>query len=569
MKEIIFSNLPDLCNGEISRIPSRDMWQRVHYTAGDVSGEMLYAGELCTPSDLRFKLGLRGWHKIFVATINMKSANYFNLRLSGDEGFSGMRDPSYGKKFMWTPLEYAEEFFWKCADLTDEELILSKPDSHFKNGCTLAWVRCVPMTADEVLKYNKKSHNGFIMTHFDEDVNAEDSLDSDEGLLTRYVSLIGTDVKECSMEISFDYDNIPEEGGVNFLDIDEGWTRGDREFMALSEHAYKLRCDFLHRHGIKAYATNRMSVTQFTPPYSDHYWTRKGFVIEHPEYYCKMRDGSTVAVCSYAYPEVMEYVIKNLLSFMKYGFDGLTLVFNRGLHIGFEEPVISLFESRYPGVDPRRLPVTDKRLSSVWCDFMVVFFTELRERLTAGFGLDKKINVIVDYSPKTSVHFGIDTERLIKLGLIDGVCQGIMEVYEDLEGCVDRGGSINIEKYKEKMKYEPVLRRYHDTDVQKLTEGAREHLEICDRYGADFYASLPWPHKMSPEGYIKYKAEMEELGVTRFLSWNTNHLIYDMPEYMAAVMGRKLTEEMYLPKRHRVTSLAGSNIAIFNPNWRG
>ena len=569
MKEIIFANLPDLCDKEVSAIASRSAWQKVRFTAGDISGEMLYAGELCTPEDLRFKLGLRGWHKIYVATINMKSVNYFNLRLSSDEGFSGMRDPSSGKKFMWTPLEYAEEFFWKCADLTDEELILSKPDSHFKNGCTLVWVRCVPMTSDEVLEYNKKSGSDSVMIHFDEDTNAEDSLNSDEGLLTRFVSLSGTDVKECSVEISFDYDNLPEEGEINLLANDEGWTVGDREFMAVREHAYKLRCDYLHKKGMRVYATNRMSVASFTSPYSNHYWTRKGFVSEHPELYCKMRDGSTVNVCSYAYPEVMEYVINNLLSFMKYGFDGLTLIFNRGLHIGFEEPVLNLFASRYPRVDPRTLPVTDKRLNSVWSDFMVVFLTELRERLTAEWGLDKKINVIVDYSPETSAHFGIDTERFIKLGLVDGVCQGIMEMYEDLDGCLNRAGEIDIKRYTEKIKSEPVLKRYHSTDVKKLIEGAEKHLEICNRYGADFYASLPWPHKMAPEDYPKYKSDMKDIGVTKFLSWNTNHLIYDLPEYMAAVMGDKLTEEMYMPKRYRVTSLSGSNIAVFNPNWRG
>ena len=57
MKEVIFSNLPDICDGETSIIPSRDRWQRVHYTAADIKGEMLYAGEMCHPSDLKFKLG--------------------------------------------------------------------------------------------------------------------------------------------------------------------------------------------------------------------------------------------------------------------------------------------------------------------------------------------------------------------------------------------------------------------------------------------------------------------------------------------------------------------------------
>jgi hypothetical protein len=254
---------------------------------------------------------------------------------------------------------------------------------------------------------------------------------------------------------------------------------------------------------------------------------------------------------------------------MKYGFDGLTLIYHRGLHIGFDALCLSLFEERYPGVDPFTLPVTDERLNSVWCDIMTDFMRELRSELTEKCGKDAKINVIVDYSPKTSKHFGLDVEKWAKEGLIDSVLQGIMEMYEDLDGTLDRDGRIIIDKYCEKLKKEPVLRRYHDTDIKKASDGAREYLEISKRYGIEFYATLPWPHKCPPEEYKENRKALSKLGAEKFLSWNTNHLLYDLPEARAALSSATSNDEWYIPRRIRTTSLAGSNIAIFNPNWRG
>jgi len=570
MCEIVISSLKKISKNpeEISEKSSYDKWQTMEFSAGDIKGEMLVAGELCHPRNLVLSPNITGWYKIFVATVNLKSTNYFCMRLSSDEGFSGMRDPSSGKKFMWTPLEYTEEFFWKCACLTGEDIILSKPDSHFRNACSIAWLRFVPMTEEEIAAYQKPG-DGSVHIHFDEDTNAEDSLDSNEALLTRFASLKGTDVGECSLEISFDYDTPEHEEIPTLLANDFGWHRGDAEFLKLKDKAYKLRTDFLHKNGIKAYAANRMSVAEFTPPYTNLHWTYKSFVRNHPEYYCTLRDGSNIAVCSYAFAEVRSYVIDNLLSFMKYGFDGLTLIYHRGLHIGFDAPCISLFEERYPGVDPFSLPVTDERLSSVWCDIMTDFMRALRSALTEKCGKDAKINVIVDYSPKTSKHFGLDVEKWAKEGLVDSVLQGIMEMYEDLDGTLDGEGKIIIDKYCEKLKSEPVLRRYHSTDIEKISAGARDYLEICKGYGVEFYATLPWPHKCPPEEYKEYRKALNELGAEKFLSWNTNHLLYDLPEAHAALSFTKADEEWYIPRRVRTTSLAGSNIAIFNPNWRG
>jgi hypothetical protein len=151
-----------------------------------------------------------------------------------------------------------------------------------------------------------------------------------------------------------------------------------------------------------------------------------------------MRNGATLKVCSYAYDEVQDYMVSQLVGFMDYGFDGVSLIFHRGAHIGFEEPVIRRFAELYPDVDPFVLPAADERLNGVWSDFMTTFMRKLRNALDAASDRHLKINVITDYTPATSKLFGLDVERWAKEHLIDQVLQTIMETFEDLDGCLNQ-----------------------------------------------------------------------------------------------------------------------------------
>lgn len=567
MSEYIISALDSAVSdpGAISSRQSRDKWQILPYETGEISGNLLLAGELSTPSDVTLHLGLHGWYKIFVATINMKSADYFALRLTSDRGFTGMRAPTDGQKFRWTPVEYIQEFFWRCADLSGDDIILSKPPTYFPNAAALAWVRCVPMTDEEIEREKGKEHKFRIHTHIDEDPNAEDSSDSDEALLTRVFPLGNTDAVDCSLEIAFDYD-IPEYGEeLPILAKDVGWQRGDESFSKVREHAYKLRIGDLHRNGMWAYATNRMSVAAFTPPYCNQMWSRRGFVENHPELYCKTRDGRTVNVCSYAYTETQDFVIDTLASYMQYGFDGVTLIFHRGMHLGFERPVLDRFAELYPEIDPHRLPVTDNRLNGIWCEIMTKFMQNLRKKLGRI-----TINVIAEYTPETSRHFGIDVLEWARLGLIDSVYQGIMEVWEDLDGTLDESGYIDLDAYRIKLAREPIIKRFHNTNIEKTLDGAEKYLAGLAGTGVTFAASMPWPHRVTPAEYSVWKDRLTELGIRDLFAWNTNHMMYDLTELHAATLsGDRLTSEHYTARQHRVLSIAGSDISTFDPNWRG
>ena len=568
----VFSELDALAieKQNLSDKPDDQKWQTMPYVAADIKGTLLLAGETSYPADITLRAGLSGWHKIYVATINMNSANYFMLRLSSDAGFTGIRSTAKGHLHRWSTTEYAEEFLWKCADLTSEDIIIHKPESFFLNACTLAWIRCVPMSEKDVDEYKSNSSLLNIHAHVDCDPTWEDGVDSNEALLARIFPMPNTSISECSLEISLDYDTPECSPPIPVFARDISWYNSNRAFTKIKDHAYHKRVDFLHSHGIKAYVANRMSVAEFTTPYCNPYMTEKNFPSEHPQYYCTMRDGSRVEVCSYAFPEVRKYATDLLLSHIGYGFDGVTLIFHRGLHIGFDQPVISEFCEKYPGIDPFTLPVTDKRLNGVFCKFMTEFMQGLRNALDAVSDRHIEICVIIDYSPESSRNFGLDVEEWARLGLVDKVMQGIMETFEDIEGCTDGSGLIDLEKYKEKNKVEPIIKRYHKTDLEKTVKGALEYQRICSRHEVKFFATMPWPHSVEPKEYIAYKNALGEIGIRDFISWNTNHLIYDLPEFHAMVLGDNENCDDSLSVNHyRVLRLGENNMSYFNRNWRG
>ena len=251
---------------------------------------------------------------------------------------------------------------------------------------------------------------------------------------------------------------------------------------------------------------------------------------------------------------------------VKYGYDGVTLIFHRGLHVGFEEPVLAEFSRRYPNVDPHTLPVTDDRLNGVFCHFMTEFMRELRLALRPFCGGRAVINVITDYTPETSRHFGLDVAEWAREGLVDRVMQGIMEVYEDLSGFLKEDGTIDLSLYKERLKTDYVIRRYHNTNLDKAIEGSREYLALLSGTDTAYSAALPWMHRISYSEIEPYKEALRKIGVKEFFAWNTNHVLLDVAE-MHAIMGRG--EEYYTVNRYRTLMLDGSNMSEFNPNWRG
>lgn len=568
MQEVLFPNLNEIVK-EKSRIQNKickNKWSIIPYVCDKISGNLLLAGELTTPKNLTLKLNLKGLHKIYLSTINFRSKNLFYAKLSSDLGFSPISSPNRDKKHRWCPTEYAEEFLWKIADLTDEDLIIRKPNSAQLNACSLAWVRCVPITCEELENLKDKNKDFNLNAHFDEDFYAEDDYRLESNYLNRYFPLINSGVKEISAEFSFSYGKANVNGNLPVLKVDDIWQKKTGEYIKRKSKIYKKFISFAKENGVKIFVTNRMSVANFNLPYSNGHWTKTKFVSEHPEFYCETRLKQKTSVCSYAFKQVRDYVIENLINTVKLGFDGVSLIFHRGLLVGFEKPVIDRFNTLYPNVDPYILPANDKRLNGVWREIMTEFMRELRTALNNNFEKRPIVNVIVDYTPKTSFNYGLDINAWIKEDLIDGIGQGMMEVFEDLDGVLNKDGTIDLGKYQEKINLQPITKRYHGQDLDKALNGAKEYLELTKGSSVKFYAMMPWPRALEYEKYADWKKAFNKLGVKDFLGWNANHLMLDVVEFNSALNDNK---EFNKINHYRTLKLNGVDLSEFNPNWRG
>lgn len=550
----------------ISNIRTADKWQRLPYEIDDFSGEMLLAGECTEPEKLTLKVGVSGWHRIYICFVNMRSDNYAYFRLSDEEGYCGIKNIALGSPRTWCNTEFAQEIFWKCADMTGRDIIIDKPRDTQKNAVCIAWIKFEPMTEAEVEGYReyRNGKNKCMHFHFDEDRNLEDTVDCTDALIAQEAQLAGTDVGACSFEISFDYDGIEDKTYVPIRQIDRLWNRKDVAFSVSKEEAYRKRIDTLHKAGIKAFAANRMGVCSFHTPYDLKSWN-SAFADTHPEYYCLMRDGSRANICSYAYPEVRRHIIDVYKKYMDYGFDGATLIFIRGMLIGFEAPVTERFSELYPDVDPFTLPMDDKRLNGVWCSFVTEFMRELRKELPGAV-----INVVSDYAPETARRVGVDIETWAREGLVDGVIQGHMEIYEDLEGCLAQDGTIVLEDYVRLNRKKQIIRRIHGNAPDKVIDGVGKYKKICDEYGIDFYGVMSWPRLITYDKYPEYAQKMRSAGAEKFFCWNSNQVVWNLPElHTASMLGHDSLFVEELSRYYKVISIDNNNIASYNPNWKG
>lgn len=561
-KEIVFSNLSELIEEKdrISNEYVKDKWKIFSYSTGKYSGNMLVSPEDSYPESISFDMNLSGMYHIYVCLPKFSnSTNYINLKLSEDLGYIGILASNHAP-FNWTPNEYLEEVYWKTADLTGQKIMIRKPRSAWLRAPGIAWIRCVPAEEKTPLILKR-----CVQMHLDEDIAAVDSFENDNDYLAKLYPIKDSNAEFVSFEFSFDYDKVPEQKNAHLLHMDAMWDENMYKYISKKDMIYKKAVNFAKENGFSIYAANRMELGNFITSYTRYGWNMN-FVNDNPQFLCRTRTGTMVNACSYAYPEVQNFVITQFVNMVKYGFDGITLIYHRGLHIGFDKPVLDRFGELYPNVDPHLLPFSDERLHSVWCEFMNEFMVKLRKAV----GNETKINVITDYSLKTSKHLGLDVEFWAKNGLIDSVSQADMEIFEDLEGCMDDNNPalIDIEKYEYQLTQKNVVKRNFCKNVDKVCQYIPEY-ENLKSYGVDVFHVLPWMFTTLPDEYSKIIEQMKTAGASKFLCWNTNHVMNDLPEWNTIkTIGNKPIKKP-LREFHRVLSLDGYDVSQFNPNWRG
>lgn len=563
VEEIIITDLYEaaLEKERISEKIEADKWRVLDYECAYCSGRLLCVSPTHLPKPITIKLNAHGRYRIYLGMMQMKGAvTTTSLRLSNTDEISQVSPQT---RYNWTTVETMVESYWKTEELDGDSLIIDKPKDYIAHGSSLAWIRLVPTEAEA-------KREKCITYHLDSDYFADDDYPTCSSVCGRMdalcdggAELILQESFACTASEDYDPDPVLYPRAAKYK-----WFHENKEEIenALIKKAHGI--------GAKIYAAYRVEATQFTAP-NDFSGINMLFCDSYDdvsEYKCVSRDGRELGMCSFAYPAVRDKIINYLESFLERDFDGLSLIFNRGIFVAFEKPICDEVMRRY-GVDARRLPMDDPRYRTVAASFITEFMRELRAELDEKYDEHKGVNAVVMFTPEDSKRIGLDVEQWVKEGLVDSVSQGLMRIFEDLDGCLGEDGLINLERYKEQLLLRSTVKREFRATPQNLdliVKGAEEFKKICGDT-VDFHATLLW-EAQTEEETLCITDRLKEIGIKKFISWNSNHKAkllarINAEKYYAA--GNSEEYETKKSRYYRTLSVGGADVSQFDPNWKG
>lgn len=566
------------------RLPDR--WETVSYETAEISGKLLVASETSNPLPVTVSPALTGWHRIYVCTLNMSGADRIDLKLTGDEFSSSVAAGKIGRYVMWAPTEKAEESFWKCADMTGRSVEISKTVTGIPYSSNLVWLRFEPMSDREVQDHLRRTQDLAAKTmfaHMDGDFHGRDCAQTADDYCRALYAMKDSDVGIVCQEVTNDL--------VDYSVFDEPYVPRQaatavrmeycRRLSENRETVYPKEISRAHSHGMKLFAGHRMQLSCFAFPHEQPLFTIP-FVQQHPELRCKARDGRWIDFLSYGHAETQDFMIETILESARHGFDGVHLIFNRGMHLGFEEPVAQRYRLRYGNTDDfYRLPQKHPKMTAVRTEIMAEFLAKLRKALAEYADKHQKeplkIFITAYYSAQDSLIDGLDIEYFSKNGLIDGFVQTKMRVWEEYEDVLADDGLIDVEQYAQKAENDYIIRREHDSNMTPILSGIPCYREISDRYGVAFYSEIQWENALPPEEYVKAAKAVYAAGAKAVALWDCYPArVCNLAEWHAtARLGRPeevadLSESAHAyHKIVKVLAYNGKDIRYYNPSWRG
>ena len=419
----------------------RDYWRKVPYEAEGFSGTMLLAGIDGSAPTLSLPLGVHGWHAIHLGIWTPRTLSSIRVKLSSDSAFTVVTTPK-GERWSsnwWTMIN---EAFWKFADLSDQDLLISQLSSMQRRGAAIAYVKLEPLSDNQVAAIDREQartdtkrligHNDsytFMMYHGTttaEEIwqELEPFRGSDFGKIlwdvgggstTFYRSKIGDSLE---WEDDFDYWRLREGGG------DLNVVESHRTLKEKGIDPLKTAIDYAHSIGLEILGSYRLAFWMFPPPEDNLGGFSGRFAQAHPEWQCVDWDGRPIARMSYAFPGVQQFVISLLREVVEMGADGVCLSFIRGVPcVLYEQPLVDGFKEKY-GQDPRELPQDDPR----WLAYKAAWITEFiravrREMNELGEQLGRRVQVgayVLDNVPYC-MSYGLDIGAWAREGLVDFV----------------------------------------------------------------------------------------------------------------------------------------------------
>lgn len=573
-REIFYTDLSAIVKEEISDTISKDFWLKVSYETPDYKGVALFAADSCEPKPITLQLNAKGWYKIYLCIGEITGNDLLQVSLSKDKGMTMIR-PSHlsvvDGTASWARFDFAEEVFYRAADLTGQDLIINKPSYGTIFSSSLYYIRLVPMTDKEVEEYKNPKNTGRMAYHFDNDYinqcdhqTAEDYLGKINMLHAGNADLL---IHECNTWVENLTQNSPNYFAAKGIEKRKHYAKHFNEVS-------NLILERAHSYGMKVLTGCRVEAGSSLFPATHR--VKEGAAYGEKGMNLRTREGKYLAAGSYAYPLVREQVIESILARMPENWDGVSIFLHRGILVGFEEPICKYVQEKY-GVDARKLPYGDERLTEALCIPMTEFFRELKtalEKRAKQAGKEKYIvNIVGLFSKENCKEFGYDCETWAKEGLIDSVCQGLMGYKENLEDILGENGLIDLEKYREAQKTRHVFIRYFDAHKNVVLPALPAWFELSKKYGIDFYATMPWEHPRHDQ-QIDMAKTLYEAGAEKLFVWNANHSA-TKPATIQAIKDCGDKEKIFgennttYRKLVRIYSLGINDISTFCVNWLG
>ena len=374
----------------LSRVPHPRQWRLIEYEADKIRGTMIVAGENTDAPELRLSLGHSGWHSIFVGIYPFHVDHIFQydrdeaddefrveLRLTGESTATLLTHRG-------SPRGRVDEFFWKNADVTGQDLVLRQfqkqlfPETASASGrvgssCWIAYIKLVPLSEEEVReqKDTARSHlHRRLYAHSDGfDYHYYLRPTSEADIRRELEPYRDTDFSRIYWEAAHgEICNYPTKIGRTHRRewIDDHYSVGERlsaESWTILRgkgiDPFRVAIDYAHEIGLEVHASMRTSAFHFDAPWDQ--WSVGGVYDKHPEWRSVDRTGRQTPRLSYAHPDAQRYVISILEEIAGYPVDGICLLYNRRWPVVEYEPsLVDSFRKLY-GQDPRNMDARDPR----------------------------------------------------------------------------------------------------------------------------------------------------------------------------------------------------------------
>ncbi|MCZ6672846.1 MAG: hypothetical protein O7C75_07900 [Verrucomicrobia bacterium] len=532
-------------NNRLSKDYEDGHWQLTEYeTADGVKGTMVSAAPEHDCGELTLALNAKGLHKIYLGICFTKPqpdgwSQYgeFGVKLDGDYGYSRVGPENMRVHAGHIPSKMGirneiyrsiQETYWKTADLTDKNLILSQlwyPYNRAEHHpiANLSYVKLVPLAEEEIEQWKTDSPSKVTQ-------NLGQMFCT--GQITGHTS-----------------------GTYNFHPTDEQWFRNELEpviksdfklfiFEALrgSYASYKTKIGYFgnkedkweedwldpveiftrlcHENGLKMFVSMRMIGPQH--PMNRAPIARAKHYEEMPQFAKRDKLGRPTTGLSLAYPEVRQYWLSLLRETLEYGIDGIQLHLNRSNpFVMYEEPVVKAFQEKY-GEDPRELPESDPRYINLQAGYTTQFVREVnglvnetpnRELAVTFYGRPHKYDQEREnFHP---IRYGCDIEGWIREGLVDylmpspKIDTGLISKWRELVGDRVHIWPDLMPRTQPAEMYAALAKKYYEAGAdgfcfwdgerrtQRLSEwaavrrlGHRDQLDQIINHGSEFYRKI-------------------------------------------------------------------------------